>query len=147
MGEYGMRGKAAERSKKKQLPPEEAELGLPPMDEGLPPEGGPEAGGGDLMALLGAAGGGPPPEMPDEGAPPEAGGMPPEPMDLEGALAGVDSALQGMPPEQAEEIRVHLNAIRDIAAGGAGGAPPMDAAGAAPGGVPGEVPPSEEIPA
>ena len=57
--------------------------------------------------------------MPDPGmmAPEDGGGMPPPPGgDLEGALAGVEAALEGMPPEQAEEIRGHLNAIRDVAA-------------------------------
>lgn len=75
----------------------------------------------DMMARAQAAGGmlgqgePPPPPMPEAGGmPPEAEGAPPA-MDLEGALAGVEAALEGMPPEMAEEARSHVNAIREIA--------------------------------
>lgn len=133
--DYGMRGSAAGRllkGKKGPPPPEEDELGLPPEDAAAP-EGG-EAPM-DLAALLG--GGASPEPMPDEGAPmpPDAGGAP----DLDTALAGVEGALEGMPPEAAEEIRTHLNAIREIAAQG-GGAPP-EAMPMDPGAMAGEAPP------
>lgn len=84
---------------------------------------------GDMMArsqaaqgmIRGGAEGG-------EGLPPEAG-LPeeagleaaPPAVDLESALAGVEAAIEGEAPEKAEEIRTHLNAIREIAAGGAEG--------------------------
>jgi hypothetical protein len=140
--DYGMRGEAAMRlikgGKKGGPPPEEEELGLPPEDAGMPPE---EGGAPDLASLLG---GGMPGEMPAEEdamppggeMPPEAGmeGAPPEPMDLESALGGVETALEGLAPEAAEEIRTHLNAIREIAATG-GGAPPLE-----------EMPPMEGAP-
>jgi len=120
--DYGLRGQAAMRllkGGKKGPPPGEEELGLPPEDELAPPEGAP-----DLAALLG---GGAPGELPpDEGAPPDPAlegeePMPeelPGPPDLDTALAGVEGALEGMSPEAAEEIRTHLNAIREIAARG-----------------------------
>ncbi len=121
-GEYGMRGQAAQRlmkGKKGAPPPEEDELGLPPEDEMPPEEGGGDMGG--LAALLGGAAGGPPPgeePMPEEMPVDEMGGMgaPPEPADLDTALGGVEAALEGLVPEAAEEIRTHLNAIREIAA-------------------------------
>lgn len=132
--DYGMRGAAADRllkGKKGAPPPEEDELGLPPEDAAAPEGGEPPM---DLAALLG--GGASPEPMPDEGAPmPEEGGAP----DLDTALAGVEGALEGMPPEAAEEIRTHLNAIREIAAQGGGAPPaamPMDA-----GPMAGEAPP------
>lgn len=87
------------------------------------------AGMGDMMARAQAAQG-----MMRGGAE-EGAGMPPEElmaeeasappaMDLEGALAGVEAAIEGEAPEKAEEIRVHLNAIREIAGGGGEEAPP-----------------------
>ena len=75
------------------------------------------AGLGDMMARAQAAEG----MMRDAGgAGPE--GLPPEeeaaapPMDLEGALSGVEAALEEMNPSDAEEARTHINAIREIAA-------------------------------
>ena len=133
--DYGQRGEAAMRLMKKGQPPMEDDLGLPPEDEAMPPE---EAGGGmgGIAALLQGAGGGAPEEAPMEEAPPEEGGGPPMeaagPPDLDTALGGVEGALEGMPPEVAEEIRVHLNAIRELAAQGA---PPME--------PPMEAPPAE----
>jgi len=150
--DFGMRGEAAMRlikGGKKGGPPPEEDLGLPPEDAGMPPE---EGGAPDLASLLG---GGMPGEMPsEEGAmppegemPPEAGmEAPPEPVDLESALGGVETALEGLAPEAAEEIRTHLNAIREIAATGAGappeemppmeGAPPTPDGGASAGAPP-----------
>ena len=126
-----MRGEAAMRlikGGKKGGPPPEEDLGLPPEGE-MPPE---EGGAPDLASLLG---GGMPGEMPaEEGAMPPEGEMPPEagpevapePVDLESALGGVETALEGLAPEAAEEIRTHLNAIREIAATGAGAPPPEE---------------------
>lgn len=138
MADYGMRGEAAGRLQKKKgkgAPPED-DLGLPPeegMDDAPPAEGAPP----DLAALLGAGGGAPPPgDMPmDEGMPPQGpeeemaeGG----PQDLDTALGGVENALEGLPPEAGEEIRIHLNAIREIAAkaGATGGTMPGQEAAA-----------------
>jgi hypothetical protein len=78
-------------------------------------------------------------EMPPEGMPGEE--MPPEegqPQDLDTALGTVENALEGLPPEAAEEIRIHLNAIREVAAkaGATGGAMPgMEAAAPEPAGA------------
>ena len=134
--DYGQRGEAAMRLMKKGQPPMEDDLGLPPEDEAAPP---PDDGGGmgGLAAMLQGAGGAAPEEAPMEEAPPEEGGGPPPmeeagPPDLDTALGGVEGALEGMPPEVAEEIRVHLNAIRELAAQGA---PPME--------PPMEAPPAE----
>ena len=135
--DYGQRGEAAMRLMKKGKPPMEDDLGLPPEDEAMPPEeGGGDAGG--LAALLQGAGSGAPAELPME----EAGGAPPMPEegmggppDLDTALGGVESSLEGMPPETAEEIRVHINAIRELAAQGA---PPME--------PPMEAPPASSAP-
>lgn len=124
--DYGMRGQAAMRLMKggKGKPPEEDELGLPP-EEGAPPE----EPAMDLASLLGGGAPGPA-EAPAEEMPVEPGAEePPAPPDLDTALAGVEASLEGMPPETAEEIRTHLNAIRELAASG-GGAPPMDMPGA-----------------
>jgi len=121
--DYGMRGAAAGRlmKGKKGAPPPEDDLGLPPEDAGMPPEGG--GGLGDLAAMLG---GGPPGEVPmEEGLPPEGEGAPPAEPDLDTALGGVEAALGGIPEEAAEEIRTHLNAIREIAARSGGGSPMM----------------------
>ena len=68
--------------------------------------------------------------MPEEGM---EEGAPPGPPDLDTALGGVEGALEGMPPETAEEIRVHLNAIREIAAQGSAPMAPAE-----------EVPPGSE---
>lgn len=132
MEDFAPRSAAASRLRKGKKKPEEMDdLGLPPEDE-MPVD---EAGGTppDLAALLGGAGdaasGMPPPEGEAgmEGMPMEGGQT-----DLEMALAGVDSALQGMAPEQAEEIRSHMNAIREIAAGaGASSEPSMEGGAAA----------------
>ena len=118
------------KGKKGAPPPEEDELGLPPEEELPPEEGGGDMGG--LAALLGGAAGGAPPggeePMPEEMPVDEMGGMPPGPADLDTALGGVEGALEGMPPEAAEEIRTHLNAIREIAAkAGTQQAPPEEA--------------------
>jgi hypothetical protein len=68
-----------------------------------------------------------PPPMPEEGMPPmpeEGGEMMPPPeggggeMDLDSALAGVEAAMSGLPEDAAKEVRMHLEAIRSIAAGG-----------------------------
>lgn len=85
-----------------------------------------------LLEKMGGAMGSPeeedefaPPPM-DEGAPmPEGGeGLPPPPseegVDLEGALAGVEAAMEGLPEDVAKEVRTHLEAIRDITSGGSG---------------------------
>ena len=56
--------------------------------------------------------------MPPEGAPPGGGG------DIESALATIESSLAGAPPDKAEEIRSHINAIRDISASMAGAEQP-----------------------
>lgn len=84
---------------------------MPPEEEGppLPPELGPEPQG------------------------PAAESVPAE--DLEGALAGVEASIEGLDPEKAEEVRMHLNAIRELVASGGEQAPPE---GAPP---PGEEPP------
>lgn len=136
MGDYGMRGAAAQRlakKGKKDAPPED-DLGLPPEEGSDAPA--PEGGAPDLASLLGAAGGGAPPPGGDM-MPPDAG-MPPQgpdeemaegqPQDLDTALGGVENALDGLPPEAADEIRVHLNAIKEIAAK-AGKTPEMEAKG------------------
>ena len=67
------------------------------------------------QGIMGA--GGPPSDLGVEtGAPPEEGleGEAPA-MDLESALAGVEGAIIGLDPAAAEEVRTHLNAIREIA--------------------------------
>lgn len=76
-----------------------------PMPGGMPPM--------DPAAMMGAA----PPaeEMP--------GG------DVEGAFMTIESGLEGAPPDQAEEARTHINALREIFAsigGGEAQAPPPD---------------------
>ena len=66
------------------------------------------------QSMIGGMGG-----APEEMIPPEMAGeemaAPPAP-DLESSLAGVEAAIEGMEPTQAEEIRTHLNAIREVAA-------------------------------
>lgn len=131
MDEFSARSSAASRLRKKKGKPSDVEgmdeLGLPPEDE-MPVDEG--AAPPDLAALLGGGGdmSAPPPEgeMGMEGMPPEAGADAGG-TDIEMALAGVDAALQGMPPQDAEEVRTHMNAIREIVARGASsGAPPME---------------------
>lgn len=61
-----------------------------------------------------------PPESPEVEAPlPEEGEMAPpaseQGIDLESALAGVEAALSGLSEDVAQEVRTHLEAIRDIA--------------------------------
>lgn len=96
----------------------------PPPEEELPPQGA------EMPPEAGAEMGAPPAELPPElmAGGLEGGAVSPmeaeAPPDIEGALAGVEAALGEMPPEQAEEVRVHLNAIRDIVAGGV--APPAE---------------------
>jgi len=79
------------------------------------------AGLQDMMARAAAAQGG------MQEVPPEMGGMAPEeavdvggPVDLETALDGVEQALVGLGEDVVSEIRIHLNAIRDIASQGGG---------------------------
>lgn len=125
--DYGMRGAAAGRLMKGKKGAPEDDLGLPPEDAAASPEGAPM----DLAALLG---GGAPGEAPmEEGPlPPEGAGGPEGPADLDTALGGVEAALAGVPEEDAEEIRNHLNAIREIAARSGGGAPMPPDEGAMP---------------
>ena len=96
------------------------------------------AGLQDMMARAAAAQGG----MADPGM---GGGMPPEgeeqmgaPMDIESALSGVEQALVGMNESVVSDIRVHLNAIRELVAQDGGGveAPPEE----------GAAPPPTEVP-
>ena len=84
---------------------------------------------GALESLgMGGGGGGMP--MPEEMmADPAAGGG----GDVEGALATIEGALAGAPPDVADEARTHINALREITSQ-IGGAPPE------------EVPPPEELP-
>ena len=103
--ERGIRRSAAEELLKKMggggAPPpmmDDEEM-MPPPDEG-----------GEMA----------PPPSPDEEIPlPEDGMAPPaesdQGMDMESALAGVESALVGLSEDTAKEIRTHLEAIRDIA--------------------------------
>lgn len=79
------------------------------------------AGLDELMARGDAAGG----MMRDAGGPGSSMGgeenneMPPEAQpsdDLDGALAQVESVVEGMNPDVADQVREHLNAIRDIVA-------------------------------
>jgi hypothetical protein len=85
-----------------------------PMPGGMPPL--------DPAALAGAA----PPEEEMPGG------------DVEGAMATIEGALSGAPPDKAEEARTHLNALREIFSGiGAESAPP-------PGDE--ELPPPDELP-
>ncbi len=57
--------------------------------------------------------------------------------DIEGALGGVESAIEAWNPADAEEARTHVNAIREIAARADAGAPepemPVDEGMAPPG--------------
>lgn len=80
------------------------------------------------MAANSAMGGGqidPSMVAPEEMDAPEA----PE-MDIEGALAGVEAALETVSPEAAEQAREHINAIREIVtaqpSGGEGEEMPAD---------------------
>jgi hypothetical protein len=87
------------------------------------------AGMGDMMARAQAAqgmmreGAGMGEELPPEAMMPEEAAPEAPAMDLESALAGVEAAIEGEAPEKAEEIRTHLNAIREIAGGGGEVAP------------------------
>lgn len=51
-----------------------------------------------------------------EDLPPEEGAGQPGAVDLESGLSMVETALEAMDPKIAEDIRVHVNAIRDLAA-------------------------------
>lgn len=81
-----------------------------------------------LLAAMGGGGDAPPPggeEMPAQDAAlagEEAGAM-----DLETALAGVDSAINGMDETIVREIRTHIEAIRDIASREPGSSPEGEA--------------------
>lgn len=104
MAAYGdmlLRSEAAGKMKRKGGPPPP-----PPEELELPPE-----------AMEGEEGGMPPVPPGAEMMPPEDGGG--EGDEIEVALAGVESALGGLPPEAQEEARMHLNAIRELASGGA----------------------------
>lgn len=88
------------------------------MPEEMPGGGG---GGGLPLPDLGGAGGGMmPPPLPGGGGPEDAEN--PQ-ASVDAALAGLDSALAGLPPEQAEEARMHAEAIREIVAGSGGQKP------------------------
>jgi hypothetical protein len=96
----------------------------------------------DLMARGDAASG----MMRDSGpmagpaGPDSAGEEASEGADIEGALAQLESALDGMSPKLADECRTHINAIRDIISQeappdmeeSADGPPPEDAGGPPP---------------
>src|SRR5688572_25350124 len=71
----------------------------------------------------GAGGPMPPPEM---GAPGGGG-------DAEAGLAMIEGGLASLPPDVAEEARMHVEALRGILAGGGGAEAPMP-----------EMPPAEE---
>lgn len=61
------------------------------------------------------------------GAPPPGEEMPGG--DIESGIAMIEGALAGAPPDKAEEIRAHLNALREISATiGGEAAPPEEAA-------------------
>ena len=118
MAQMSSRRSAAEQILKgmgggKELPPiEDDELAPVEEEGGMPPEAGappmPEEMGGEM----------PPPPMPEE----EAG------MDLDSAMAGMESVLAGLPEDAAKEARTHMEAIRDIvSSAGAGPKPPEDA--------------------
>ena len=129
----GLKGKGAPPA-----PPMEEEL---PMDAGAPPMG-PEAGI-PPSPDMGAVGTELPPELAALAGSPEGGAPPTGPQSLEDALLGVEASLADLPPEKAEEVRVHLNAIRDVV--GAEGVETGPPAGADAGGM---TPPigEEEIP-
>jgi len=82
------------------------------------------------------------PPMPMDEMTADEGAMPPMPEemgpgDLDSVLAGIEPAIADLSPEAQEEIRSHINAIRDIAAGGEEAAePPMPE---------GEMPPEEPV--
>jgi len=104
------RAKAAGKMSKKGGPlPEEEEMPIsePPME--MPPE----------EAIAGEA-------TPEELPPELAGGgetMPEEgPADIDMALANVEAAIEALEPQVQEEVRTHLNAIRDLVGEGGGSA-------------------------
>lgn len=94
----------------------------PPEDDELAPGAEEDAGAGPMP---------PPPEMSEDAGPAPVSGedMPAAPegapgdMDIEGALAGVEAATQGLPEEAAKEVRTHIEAIKDIVASAGGGGP------------------------
>jgi len=57
------------------------------------------------------------------GAPPEAAPAPGG--DIESGIAMIEAALGGAPPDKAEEIRAHLNALREISSSMGAEAAPM----------------------
>lgn len=73
---------------------------------------------------------------PVEEAMPQLGG------DIESALAGVEAAAEGLAPDVAEEVRSHVNAIREAVSKDAG---PAEALGSAPLAPEGEVPEEPKI--
>ena len=82
----------------------------------------------------------------EEGAPPEMGmeeELAPEaaPVDIEGALGGVEAAIEAWNPQDAEEARTHVNAIREIAARASEAGEPEPEMPAEEGGMP----PGEEM--
>lgn len=106
------RSKAAKGSQKELPPEEEMPVDAPPVE--APPEEALAGAGGEEMPppLPGGDGGMPP--MPEEGGPP----------DIDMALANVEASLEGLSPEVQEEVRTHLNAIRDLVGGSE--APPSE---------------------
>lgn len=74
--------------------------------------------------------GGPPPEAAPQGG------------DIESGIAMIEGALAGAPPDKAEEIRSHLNALREINASIQGGEQPPPTEEENPN--PDEVPPTTE---
>ena len=72
------------------------------------------------MARSMAAGGGAAAEAPDDvmasmgdaGAPQPTGPVPME--DIEAAMAQLEGALEGLPPDKQAQIRTHLDAIREV---------------------------------
>lgn len=73
---------------------------------------------------------------------PPPGGAPMPGGDVEGAFSTIEAGLADAPPDQAEEARAHVNALREIFAniGGEGAPPPAEE----PMPNPDEVPPPTE---
>lgn len=135
------RSKAAGSMKKKggdappPTPEEQMPQGAPPP---MPPDAGggmppPDMGGGMPPPDMGAGAGGLPPDIMAAlggGAPPGAPGGAGETPDVEGALLSLEAAIATLPPDQQEEVRAHVEAIREITmnAGAEPGAPagPME---------------------
>lgn len=114
------RSKAAKGSQKELPPMPEEEM---PVEEPMPEEAPvsepmPEAGGGEEM----------PPPMPEDAPMPEEAAAGPDDVDM--WLANGETFVEGLDPEIQEEVRTHLNAIRDLIGSGGTpeeGAPPEEA--------------------